>query len=1646
MSTISLSFASSESVHSSEIGQFLLHLKLPESFELRSDPVTFEGCQEAFSDLNEKVFDYCLGLVSGMNHMIKADFRTTDGGSQFYPLTFANKQRISLLPISLTQDEAISVDICCVKLPNSFEENSDEITLSLMEITAGSSNPPKAVIPTEPVGASPRILAVNDWSQLRLQFDPPSSNSFTIISFVLQTTVNIPANSILILTLPDITCSITSLHFQMSTGDTALFRNGVFWDPLTSQLTMTFANILYAGHSVTVTITDPNVFKLPISSPLNSPAFKARIEDQTLTVSVISETSFFQTDEIFPDATVLHSRISIARLPPIVPIGGKVSPLVSSELAISGGYLIRDLTLELSISRQIFPGQKIILKLPGYQASVREIPLQGPLAVFINNQVAIFDPSSTILTMEMSVPLFFDGSGNDWTSVTFPNMTIPFAQYTNDPSLLISVTRDSDQDYRASDFPFFQVQESPKIDVFGTGKTFIVSDISFAEERGLTNTAVNLVLRPTVPLFEGSVIKVYLRGGFERRLSGVVGSSATVNLQGLDALSFDLVTWTPAPNCLLFLRVRTEGVIRTDVNTEILIPKSEGFFLPELLTQNDQSLQIESSTTSIIYREPIKLSPFVGFDLKRLTSGRVVFDPSGPKLIGKISIIFVPNFIILDGSHVIVHLGGMMSDLDSNTPPPRSVSITGDYANSFTGNAGMWNKYKQELVLSLQGEIQSGTQVKFDIPISEKFVQPTVLDLDDQSFYITIPDSGMTSDQYLSVDKIGTISTRKGFSYSEIFYGLSNPLPPIPNEYMSMHFVFVPTFDILSGSIVRFSLPDFRHVSGKKVYISEMLPSVGNPSTSLVNIPPLGVSYKAFMFDGKFFFGSWDPTACILDFTVSDGSALVAGESVDIWVENGFQVPDSKLINDPSLTIQVVGNQIANPTVIQRSPAIVDRKFEISSIDFFPQNPGQTTSVVVRLVASVDLKYGTVIDIGLPGFVSPMLMNSTGEGGYVPDMIFVANVACWIVASQIEINCDGSWDWKAENLLVRFGSAAANGANDQSISRETTIEIQIMESAGFILPQFVDASVSGGLTISAVDNIPSALFTSAPLVGHGPFLNQTFCLDLYQLNGVSMHLNFEPAMPSNMLMDPVCTIGRCGISNWVRDPCSARELERCGCSSSSSSPGGLSISGYSLSNTDRVKIVSAGEDCDSGTSFAIGVQILDRSKIIQPSRQGDTMRGMEIQGVVSSDSRTLTITPIRGIKSGQYDICYKYMSSETAHVIGRIFVKPSCESPLVLLGSVCYETCPSGYVPVNGECSMFTKPPLMSVLQAEPALAGTLAFVYPNADYLGLSYLAPTDSTFIFFQYVMIENLRSILFEEDPSRFVVAAIGTGEDEKLLIRVKDTIIVTVVFTPSNSISSRTSFELFTLLSHLIKDYDSVLYANEFFSTLLPEETNVDEPILVVFCETSGKYQTVCPLGLEPPPDNPFDLPPWFYVTAIVSGILGGVVWVVINSGIYRIDHMRRIFTKSQLPSNGAWTGQSSLFALIENNNDFSLIRTVVEKAPVERPAPTVSVSSPPVTPPVTPPISPSGTSASTRWEKLYKDVKELEPQDRAQFARDWLEGRWMDISVFMNARRRLRPPPPVASNGGPPGASFNDNKAELPATKSAIIKFFEAKQA
>ena len=1516
-------------------------------------------CERNFATSDQRLSKVCEGLGGDSTELLSL-VSSSSSTSTPLPLVYSTPQGLMLTFDSVVSMDTIELYICCFEVP-SFQD-SVSTQASIVPITIPST----------------RRLAASDWYQLRLQFDPPSSNSLTTVSIVIQLTSSLPAGSRMVFTLPGLSCGDTQIQFTVTTGYTAIFLDMASWTQSTNALVFQSASTLPASTPLTLTLL--NLFQLPVTSALNSPAYTARILNSVNTV-IVTETSFFQSDQVYSDAVFLFSSLTILNAPPVVTIGNSPSASIANELAMTNGQIVRDIQLTFSANRPIFVGQTLVLLLPGYQAGVREISLQGPLTPYISQHEAIFDPSSTIATMELISPLFFDGSGTDKISVTFPNITIPLAQYLNDGSVKIGVTEFADQEIAS--VVLTPIQQSPEVNVLGVGKTFLVSAISFDPKIPETSTSMTITIRPSVPFFEKSVLRIHLPGGFSR----TVNLGSIVQLQGGDAALFETAIWDSLATTLT-LTLATEAVIPTNKNTTIQIGLDQGFVLPPALSENDKSLKIESVSNSIIHLESLRNSPPFGPQKGLVsTSSSLTLLPATSLALTTITITMVFNCQVHDGSTVFVHLGGFTSNFDrpmidawkaagspAASTPTRTVHFSPADA-VILNSLGTWDIFAQIFSFKIASvanpAIPIGTKTQFTIPKSEEFLNPFTLSINDPSVWLTIPESGIVEKQFFENHELKNLGTQKTFQLSEIFYGNpNNPLPPIPNTPMSIVLKLWPTFDILPGSIIRFILPGFVYpFSFSKVFITEPTASAGLAQSSL-DLPQFGTNYRAFEFDGKNFFGSWNNETSTLEFRVQNGSIVSYLTPTVIWIQTGFVTPSAKLINDVSLQIEVAGNQILAPQQIRNSPAIATREFKFSTISFTPQRPLVQTKIETVLVPSVDIVNGTVFTLGLPGFEIPALSNSINL------VLIESGIDCVVVVNNSAKNapCFGTWHPPSGEIFIKINSG---------IPAQSTLRITVSDSVGFVFPPYIDTPNVGGLSVAAIDSIPTSPFTSAPLVSTGAFYGQLFCLTANVLNGMTIHLNNEAAVPSSRK----CAANMCTASDWVRDPCSLSELARCGCSNETTSPvvpnvptGALEISGFNLTENDTVFFVPENANCEFEKND-IRIQIVG----FPATKSG-------YSGIASSDRQALYLPKIRGISSGIFNLCYYQPGAARPAQIGTIFVRNPCPAPLVYFEGGCDTGCPIGFVPNNGECV-----PVASITpkQAAKAVAITLTLVYPNADSLGLASLPTQDPTYIFFHYLMVQNLQLITDEPDASRFEISSITNGLDSRSSIppgsRKTDTVCVTVIIKPATKDAERSPSELALLLYQLSLDVESAVYSNSFFKSIISQYSKIQNPLPVVYCESTKTYLAVCPFSISPVPANSRDVPPWFYTAAILAGILGGFGFIVLIAGVYKIDSVRTLLGTRKSAKNNIYN--SEILKILEKDNDFSIIK-IVRKSTTENLADIVNSSQ-------SPPTSPTAD--------YYKQVEELDPFAQATFARDWLEGRLLDISLFLNPKRRIKPP-------------------------------------
>jgi hypothetical protein len=647
--------------------------------------------------------------------------------------------------------------------------------------------------------------------------------------------------------------------------------------------------------------------------------------------------------------------------------------------------------------------------------------------------------------------------------------------------------------------------------------------------------------------------------------------------------------------------------------------------------------------------------------------------------------------------------------------------------------------------------------------------------------------------------------------------------------------------------------------------------------------------------------GSWNGTSLAL--SVAPDSAVKAGDVVSITVgDNQFTLPEEKLPNDPSLQLEVTGHQWLPAEPIKTSVAVVPRRFTVSTLSLIPETPVTTAEIIFSLEATVNVIPSESVIIQLSGFTTQIesLDNIT------------------VLDSLGQLNCSATWDPAPSDLLA-FSCQNTWYAN-------TLVTFTIPKSMEFQVPRSL-ALNSPLVTIGVPDSIATAPFLSSPLVGDGPYRDQQFCMLQYD-QGVRVHVNNAFIYPE---LTECLEASECSTTDWIRDACSVSQLTRCGCGQlipglSEDPTDGLTIAGFNLGVDDKLFFASA--NCD-GSGIVLSIQ--------------------QLGNPIVSETGGLIFPRIRALETGQFKVCLNDV------YVGDLTVRTACPSPLVAYNGGCFSYCPYGFVPIYGECRMIVD--AKNIFLANQPIAFQLGLVYTGASSLDLVNLPASDPARQFFDYQFDVNLKLVLNEpEESERFHVVGVRNASSDTL-----DSIIVSVVIAPD---SGRSPYELFLLLSALVHDEYSILYANSFFSSII-RTFPLRNITSVRWCSSANTYYLGgCPsLGGQ---GSPTDLPSWYTLAVTLGGSLGGLVFSAILLAFYRLDssdlRVSNIFRKKRDLIEG------------KSGNDFSVVK-----------------------------ITESSEDKELTVEVLEGDLSQLDYNAKVEFAKTWLDGKMLDEPLILKRR-------------------------------------------
>lgn len=605
---------------------------------------------------------------------------------------------------------------------------------------------------------------------------------------------------------------------------------------------------------------------------------------------------------------------------------------------------------------------------------------------------------------------------------------------------------------------------------------------------------------------------------------------------------------------------------------------------------------------------------------------------------------------------------------------------------------------------------------------------------------------------------------------------------------------------------------------------------------------------------------------------------------VRITQEITFILPSVNFdMNDPRLTIACIYNQRIFPEPIKLSPLVVPRTFIISSFNYQPALARKTFLFTMVLKPTVNISVSSSIVLRLTGF--RMSLSNTNVAIQGRDRAYIRE-------------SKAVWDATYEELTMDL---ADPGGAQPAIIEMTELHLAIEESAGFQLPANLKAN-DETLEISAQPDIDWEPVKISPMVGDGPFQGHQYCMYQYERGTRTSVPLFSNCVPGEYCQPPYPT--------FVSDPCSPVELERCGCQPKSDEIVPLKIEGFQLLQADILSFrpidVMCGVPLPAGTissfSPATNVQI-------------------------NTERSQLLYEDISSIASGEYRICMTHNNSEFD--VGTVLVRPSCNSPFVLVDGVCTQHCPRTKIPYAGACipdltlrqltDYDDKSMMLSVKMYDNAV-GSAAIAIRRSDDAEQQYMTYR------FRYELAAILNC-----DPSRIKIASLAASEEGTHIVNV----VLIAAEGGSYSVADeaeRNPYSLIRLFGALQQDASSQLYDSSFFRYVEPFYLH---SVIVRQCpDPDSTWRVTCPY------------------TGTIDSALGAALFFFL--GMF-----------------GIMLGLVCLCGLswkfIDNEKEPRVTEDIIEK--------------------------------------IEKHPDEVEPELRQEYARSWLEGRFMD-EEWERARKSL----------------------------------------
>lgn len=587
-------------------------------------------------------------------------------------------------------------------------------------------------------------------------------------------------------------------------------------------------------------------------------------------------------------------------------------------------------------------------------------------------------------------------------------------------------------------------------------------------------TDVTLLFRTNRPMYSGSAIYMRLSGFQARVIEVPLLGSSKVHFVG-EMARFRLPENQLELNVNLTLYSNEQDTMITFKN----------LFLPPALYANDSSLLIWNSDAGAEHQS-IDNSPAIGGGLKSFQQAQIKFNPATPNLESNITFILRPSIPFYQGDEILMNLYPFLCNVNL-------LPLVGPGATVIKDSLAVWDPVEYEMTLTVaENQIITTTE-----PLIVGIGMVVNAVDNSENYPCRLPDKLSQNDGTLRVEsrgalinmepmkKVPKIGDDKFVIQSRIEFTPAVSLHPTTR----IDIKFVLNCDVMPGTKIYMKLGAMTH--------NVEVPFENNPGEfDYMRSGPIQLSgHNAPLFSRE---GHWNQEEVMLTLEVIPDVWIYSGEMIRFFIERDqdFKLPVAMYGNDESFIIEIMEAGISaapfqfSTKVNEQPKEFIESEIYYGEAQGDVAYPNTMVAVNMRFQANVDLPGGSTIRFTLPGFQLP---NETVTLGSMQGKIFLGEY------DLNNLGITGTWD--------QFNYALAfTVPNNQGLDRSKVTVFTIPQMGGFQLPDDMFLKNDPRLKIACVANqiIREEQIKTSPIV-----VTRTF---------IQSELEYHPAVAGSICL------------------------------------------------------------------------------------------------------------------------------------------------------------------------------------------------------------------------------------------------------------------------------------------------------------------------------------------------------------------------------------------------------------------------------------------------------------------------------------------------------------------------------------------------